>query len=107
MFATDTILAALMTCARSVYTWDIIVNRVGDKLYFDKREGCPIDFLSVSETAAEPPVEDLKDPLNNPDPLSEEATKINLFFSQQVTRPVRSRGANHSFAMGCSIHTLG
>lgn len=38
MFATDAILATLMSCTRSVYSWDIIVQRVGSKLFFDKRD---------------------------------------------------------------------
>jgi hypothetical protein len=38
VFGTDIILASLMCCARSVYSWDIIVDRVGDKLFFDKRK---------------------------------------------------------------------
>ena len=39
MYATDTILAALMCASRSVYSWDIVVTKAGDKLYLDKREG--------------------------------------------------------------------
>ena len=38
VFATDTILATLMTCARSKYSWDIVVYREGDYLFFDKRD---------------------------------------------------------------------
>ncbi|TFK07315.1 tRNA pseudouridine(38/39) synthase [Platysternon megacephalum] len=38
VFATDAILATLMSCTRSVYSWDIIVQRVGSKLFFDKRD---------------------------------------------------------------------
>jgi Eukaryotic translation initiation factor 3 subunit 7 (eIF-3) len=38
-FATDSILAMLMCAPRSVFGWDIIVIRDGDKLIFDKRDG--------------------------------------------------------------------
>ena len=38
VFATDAILATLMTCARSKYSWDIVAQRVGDHLFFDKRD---------------------------------------------------------------------
>lgn len=38
VFATDAILATLMSCTRSVYSWDIVVQRVGSKLFFDKRD---------------------------------------------------------------------
>ena len=52
MFATDAILATLMCCTRSVNSWDIIVQRVGNKLFFDKRDnsdfGEPVSFLFVS-----------------------------------------------------------
>ena len=38
VFATDAILATLMTCARSKYSWDIVVYREGGYLFFDKRD---------------------------------------------------------------------
>lgn len=41
IFITDNILAVLMCAPRSVYPWDIIITREGDKVYFDKREGGP------------------------------------------------------------------
>ena len=37
VFATDTVLTTLMCAARSVYSWDVVVTRVGDKLFFDSR----------------------------------------------------------------------
>ncbi|XP_042639398.1 eukaryotic translation initiation factor 3 subunit D [Orycteropus afer afer] len=43
VFATDAILATLMSCTRSVYSWDIVVQRVGSKLFFDKRDNS--DFV--------------------------------------------------------------
>ena len=38
VFATDGILTTLMCIKSSVYSWDIIVTRVGGKLFFDKRD---------------------------------------------------------------------
>ena len=38
VFATDAILATLMCATRSVYSWDIVVQKVGKKLFFDKRD---------------------------------------------------------------------
>lgn len=38
VFATDAIIATLMCATRSVYSWDILVQRVGNKLFFDKRD---------------------------------------------------------------------
>uniref|UniRef100_A0A8C9VBC1 Eukaryotic translation initiation factor 3, subunit D n=1 Tax=Scleropages formosus TaxID=113540 RepID=A0A8C9VBC1_SCLFO len=43
VFATDAILATLMCCTRSVNSWDIIVQRVGNKLFFDKRDNSDFD----------------------------------------------------------------
>ena len=38
VFAVDSVIAMLMTCSRSVYSWDIIITRTGDKLFLDKRD---------------------------------------------------------------------
>lgn len=52
MYATDSILATLMCSIRSNYSWDIIVQKVGGKLFFDKRDdsefGTP--FLLLPES---------------------------------------------------------
>jgi translation initiation factor 3 subunit D len=82
VFATDAILATLMCAPRSVYGWDVVVQRVGDKLFFDKRDNS-FDLLTVSETAQEPIPEE-KDNINAVHSLSQEATFINQNFSQQV-----------------------
>lgn len=51
VFATDVILAHLMTAPRSVYPWDIIVTKVGSKLFFDKRDGSQFGTLKcISES---------------------------------------------------------
>nr|XP_020643284.1 eukaryotic translation initiation factor 3 subunit D [Pogona vitticeps] len=85
VFATDAILATLMACTRSVYSWDIIVQRVGSKLFFDKRDNSDFDLLTVSETANEPP-QDEGNSFNSPRNLAMEATYINHNFSQQCLR---------------------
>jgi translation initiation factor 3 subunit D len=89
VFATDAILATLMCCTRSVYSWDIIVQRVGKKLFFDKRDDSEFDLLTVSETAIEPP-QDETGSINSPRNLALEATFINHNFSQQVLKMVSS-----------------
>merc|ERR1719295_946961 len=38
VFATDSILATLMSCTRSVYSWDIVVQKIGEKIFLDKRD---------------------------------------------------------------------
>eukprot|EP00879_Flechtneria_rotunda_P015744 GHRR01016466.1.p2 GENE.GHRR01016466.1~~GHRR01016466.1.p2 ORF type:complete len:303 (+),score=122.53 GHRR01016466.1:683-1591(+) len=72
-----------MCAAKSVYSWDIVVTRKGDKLFFDKREGSSIDLLTVNETAPEQVPED-KDNINGVQQLSLEATMINQNLSQQL-----------------------
>eukprot|EP00211_Chloroparvula_japonica_P001298 CAMPEP_0119132946 /NCGR_PEP_ID=MMETSP1310-20130426/12664_1 /TAXON_ID=464262 /ORGANISM="Genus nov. species nov., Strain RCC2339" /LENGTH=575 /DNA_ID=CAMNT_0007123615 /DNA_START=61 /DNA_END=1788 /DNA_ORIENTATION=+ len=95
VFGTDTILAVLMCATRSVYSWDILVRREGNNLYFDKRENSQIDFLTVDETAAEPPTDDKEDDtINNAQSLSREATYVNQNFSQQVLSDSK---AGHEF----------
>ncbi|GAB1600484.1 eukaryotic translation initiation factor 3 subunit D-like [Argonauta hians] len=86
VFATDSILATLMCSTRSTYSWDIIVQRVGNKLFFDKRDESEFDLLTVSETANEPPQEEGASSINFPHNLALEATFINHNFSQQVLK---------------------
>jgi translation initiation factor 3 subunit D len=45
LYATDNILSLLMCSPRSVYPWDIIIVKEGDKLFFDKRDGGPFGAL--------------------------------------------------------------
>ncbi|KAG0631213.1 hypothetical protein M758_1G235700 [Ceratodon purpureus] len=82
VFATDAILATLMCSPRSMYSWDIVIQKVGNKLFFDKRDAS-FDLLTVYETAQEPIPEE-KDSINSVHSLSQEATFINQNFSQQV-----------------------
>eukprot|EP01134_Creolimax_fragrantissima_P002681 CFRG2681T1 len=86
VFATDAIIATLMACPRSVYSWDIVVQRVGDKLFLDKRDNSQFDFLTVNETAQEPPNDEAENKNNVPANLAIEATYINQNFSQQVLK---------------------
>ncbi|KAG4303205.1 hypothetical protein PCANB_000601 [Pneumocystis canis] len=89
VFIIDSILSLLMCVLRSVYSWDIIVIRESNKLFFDKREGGPFDYVTVNENAAEPPLEPVdgqKETINTPGQLSLEATYINQNFSQQALK---------------------
>eukprot|EP01099_Mayorella_cantabrigiensis_P004656 TRINITY_DN3547_c0_g2_i1.p1 TRINITY_DN3547_c0_g2~~TRINITY_DN3547_c0_g2_i1.p1 ORF type:complete len:540 (-),score=120.21 TRINITY_DN3547_c0_g2_i1:173-1792(-) len=83
VFGIDAIICLLMACPRSIYSWDVVVQRVGSKLFFDKRENSQFDYLTVNETAVDPPTED-KDPVNSPGSLATEATIINQNFLHQV-----------------------
>lgn len=87
VYATDAILAHLMTCPRSVYPWDIVVQKMGDNIFFDKRDDSLFDYLTVSETSSDPPVmSDDPDAINSPDNLSLEASSINQNFTQQILK---------------------
>jgi len=90
VFATDAILATLMCCTRSVYSWDIVVQKIQGKIFLDKRDNTEFDLLTVSETAAEPP-QDEGSSLNSPRSLALEATFINHNFSQQVLKSGEER----------------
>merc|ERR1739846_156559 len=95
VFATDTILATLMCCTRSAYSWDIVVQKIGGKVFLDKRDNTKFDLLTVSETSAEPPQEEGSN-LNSPRNLALEATFVNHNFSQQV---LKSDGERYKFDM--------
>lgn len=82
VYATDAILATIMCCTRSNYSWDIVIEKIGDKLFMDKRDNTEFDLLTVNETSVEPP--DDGNSLNSPRNLAIEATFINHNFSQQV-----------------------
>jgi translation initiation factor 3 subunit D len=83
VYATDTILGVLMAATRSGSPWDLLIRKEGSTLWFDKRVGSKIDFLTVNENWNEVQQAD-KDSVNFPLNLSREATLINHNFSQQV-----------------------
>jgi translation initiation factor 3 subunit D len=83
VYATDQILAVIMAAPRSAYSWDLVINRVGDKLFIDKRPDCSTDYTTCMETANDFGDED-KESVNHPFRLMQEATYINQAFSQQV-----------------------
>jgi len=87
IFATDNILSMLMCSTRSVYSWDIVIVRQGNKVFFDKRDNAALDLVTVNENAADAPLEaseGSKDGINQPHALAEEATYINHNFANQV-----------------------
>jgi len=95
VFVTDAILSTLMMASRSVYSWDIVVQKIGGKVFLDKRDNTEFDLLTVSETSAEPPQEEGTN-LNSPRNLALEATFVNHNFSQQV---LKSDGERFKFDM--------
>ena len=87
VFATDAIIAQLMAAPRSIYSWDIVIQKMDNMIFLDKRDDSQFDLLTVSETAHDPPQasEDMPE-INHPEKLSLEATMINQNFSQQVLK---------------------
>ncbi|KAJ2726910.1 hypothetical protein GGI07_000238 [Coemansia sp. Benny D115] len=55
VLATDSVVAALMAATVSNSAWDIVVNRSGNKVFLDKRDGGPLDYAPVNESAVPPP----------------------------------------------------
>jgi translation initiation factor 3 subunit D len=87
IFATDSILSMLMCAPRSVYPWDIVIVRQGNKVFLDKRDNAALDMVTVNENAADAPLEaseGSKESINQPAALAEEATYINHNFANQV-----------------------
>jgi translation initiation factor 3 subunit D len=84
VIATDHVIACLVAASRSVYSWDILVTKIANKLIFDKRDGSQVDFLSVNETAQEPPNNDDATSINSPIKLGQEASCINQNITQMV-----------------------
>eukprot|EP00730_Choanoeca_flexa_P001326 TRINITY_DN10585_c0_g2_i2.p1 TRINITY_DN10585_c0_g2~~TRINITY_DN10585_c0_g2_i2.p1 ORF type:complete len:552 (+),score=112.48 TRINITY_DN10585_c0_g2_i2:30-1658(+) len=82
VFATDDVLATLMCASRSFYSWDVLVTKQDGKLWFDKRDDGVIDYLTVDETAFQPP-NDEGDSINAPHNLSREATFVDHAFRAQ------------------------
>jgi translation initiation factor 3 subunit D len=60
------------------------MTKISGKLILDKRDGSHIDFLTVDETAQEPPNNDDANHINAPVKLGQEASCINQNFSQMV-----------------------
>lgn len=88
VFTTDIVLATIMCSTRSVYPWDIVITKEGNKLFMDKRDQGPLDYLTVNENAAEPPLEpnqvdqsNQSANINTPSALSEQATFLNENFA--------------------------
>ncbi|KJE97528.1 eukaryotic translation initiation factor 3, variant [Capsaspora owczarzaki ATCC 30864] len=86
VFATDNVIAAIMSCTRSVYSFDIVVEKIGDKLFLYQRDNSDLDFLTVDETSPDPPHDDGDGSINAPRKLAVEATLVNQYFTQQVLK---------------------
>lgn len=102
VFATDQVVAVLMAAPRSVYSWDIVATKTPDgKIWLDKRPNSVVDYLSVNETANEPPSDDPAAGINHVTSLAQEATLINLNFGQHL---LQKKAASKSFGEPTPFH---
>eukprot|EP01128_Nolandella_sp_AFSM9_P003953 TRINITY_DN1738_c0_g5_i1.p1 TRINITY_DN1738_c0_g5~~TRINITY_DN1738_c0_g5_i1.p1 ORF type:complete len:435 (+),score=131.65 TRINITY_DN1738_c0_g5_i1:318-1622(+) len=95
VFITDSILAVLMTSLRSKYSWDIVVKKKGDNIFFDKRDNSALDYLTVNENSTDPPQEESSVAANALQSLHKEATFINYNFSQQILLDTKSNNLQY------------
>lgn len=47
MYATDAILSTIMCCSRSSNSWDVVVQKIAGKLFFDKRDDSEFGKISI------------------------------------------------------------
>ncbi|ROW05919.1 hypothetical protein VPNG_08016 [Cytospora leucostoma] len=98
IFATDSVLSMLMCAPRSVYPWDIVIVKQGNKVFLDKRDNAALDLVTVNENAADAPLEaseGSKETINQPAALAEEATYINHNFANQVVLDTQKVEMSH------------
>ena len=89
IFTTDLALAVIMAAPRSVESWDIVVQRQGEAMFLDVREGSSVYDNIVNETAQEAREDDAKDSagsvnnMNSMTQLNLEASYITYCYAQQ------------------------
>jgi translation initiation factor 3 subunit D len=96
IFATEIAASAIMTAPKSLYSWDVVIKKHGDKIFIDKRdETNMLDYLTVNETSHEnQPVDD--EGVNGVRQIMDEAVKVhNNFLYQQY---VKTEDKSHSLA---------
>lgn len=101
IYATDVILSVLMCAPRSVYPWDIVIVREGDKVFFDKRDGGPFDTVTVNENAADPPQDPTAPNPSNPNEKVPETSAINTATSLSL----EATYINQNFGFQSAIET--
>jgi translation initiation factor 3 subunit D len=87
----------LMCATKSVYSWDLVFSRRGNKVFIDKRDSSNLDMVTVNENAADAPLEiseGNKDSINSPGALMLEATHINNVFPLQVVSESETNKVN-------------
>lgn len=79
----EAVMSALMAIVRSIYSWDLEVNKQDGIIWFDKRPNSRFDWVNVNENAAD--YSDIGDDgMNSSISLSNEALYVQRCYSQQV-----------------------
>jgi len=87
IFATEVAAAAIMTAPKSLYSWDVVIKKHGDKLFIDKRDDPNmLDHLTVNETSHDTqPVDE--DSVNGVRQIMKESVDVhNSFLYQQYAK---------------------
>ncbi|KAI0346895.1 translation initiation factor eIF-3 subunit D [Trametopsis cervina] len=103
VYTTDVILSGLMCAPRSVYPWDIVIVREGNKLFFDKRDGGPFDTVTVNENAADPPQDPT--PPNPNNPAEKSTTAETLSINSATSLSLEATYINQNFGFQTVIET--
>eukprot|EP01084_Bolivina_argentea_P176658 305651_1 len=88
VFTTDNVLSAIMCCNRSKYSFDIVINKIGDKIFLDERNKV-LSTYSVDETSQNRPTKKGTSKINQYTSLAQEATYINHVFAEQMVYHTR------------------
>jgi len=83
IYTTDNVLSAIMTCNRSKYSFDIVINKVGDTMFLDERSKI-LSGQHVDECSQYRPTKKGTAKHNQVESLSQEATYINHVFQEQM-----------------------
>lgn len=84
IFTTENVLSAIMCCNRSKYSFDIVINKFGDKIFLDERNKV-LSMHHVDETSQNRPTKKGQQRgINGYDSLAREATYINHVFCEQM-----------------------
>merc|ERR1712039_438544 len=83
IYTTDNVLSAIMCCNRSKYSFDIVIDKVGDTMFLNERSKT-LSPYSVDECSQYRPTKKGTAKNNQVESLAQEATYINHVFREQM-----------------------
>ena len=84
IFTTENVMTSIMCCNRSKYSFDIVINKIGNKIFLDERSKV-LSVMSVDETSQHRPTKKgTFSKINWYQFLAQEATYINHVFTEQM-----------------------